>query len=162
MGRGFRAAMVALAVMVAAPVVAQESGDPPAAQALPDQVETARLIWTTLVALDQANRTGNYTVFRDIAAPSFQAANDAARLADIFRPLRDGRLDLSRAVLAAPEFIEPPRAIENGQFFVIGRFPSRPAGIVFEMLFEPVNGEWRLFGISVRADTMGGATPPQP
>ena len=40
------------------------------------------LVRTTLLALDQANKTGNYTVLRDLAAPGFQV-DTAARLAEI-------------------------------------------------------------------------------
>jgi hypothetical protein len=39
------------------------------------------LIRQTLLALDQANKTGNYTVLRDLGSPDFQA-NTAAGLAD--------------------------------------------------------------------------------
>src|SRR6266702_4668463 len=45
------------------------------------------LIRSTLLALDQANKTGNYTVLRDLGAPGFQA-NTAARLAEIFAKQR--------------------------------------------------------------------------
>jgi hypothetical protein len=41
------------------------------------------LIRSTVLALDQANKTGNYTVLRDLGAPGFPA-NTAARLAEIF------------------------------------------------------------------------------
>jgi hypothetical protein len=39
------------------------------------------LIRETLLALDQANKTGNYTVLRDLGSPDFQA-NSAARLTE--------------------------------------------------------------------------------
>jgi hypothetical protein len=52
------------------------------------------LIRSTLLALDQANKTGNYTVLRDIGAPGFQS-NTAARLGEIFAKLRNDNLDLS-------------------------------------------------------------------
>jgi hypothetical protein len=41
-------------------------------------------IRSALLALDQANKTGNYTVLRELGAPGFQAANTAARLSEIF------------------------------------------------------------------------------
>src|SRR5262249_54607445 len=51
------------------------------------------LIRTALLALDQANKTGNYTVLRDLGAPDFQA-NTAARLAEIFAQQRRDNVDL--------------------------------------------------------------------
>ncbi|MBC7018053.1 hypothetical protein G6O44_25355, partial [Salmonella enterica subsp. enterica serovar Enteritidis] len=53
------------------------------------------LVRSTLLALDQANKTGNYTVLRDLGAPGFQAGNNAARLAEIFASQRNDKLDLS-------------------------------------------------------------------
>jgi hypothetical protein len=60
------------------------------------------LIRTTLLALDQANKTGNYTVLRDIGAPGFQT-NTAARLGDIFAKLRNDNLDLSGVAAIDPQ-----------------------------------------------------------
>jgi hypothetical protein len=42
------------------------------------------LIRSSLLAVDQADKTGNYTVLRDLGAPGFQASNTAARLREIF------------------------------------------------------------------------------
>jgi hypothetical protein len=38
-----------------------------------------------------------------------------------------------------------------------GYFPGQPVQINFEMLFQAVDGRWRLFGLSVQP---GPATPP--
>jgi hypothetical protein len=38
------------------------------------------LVRSALIALQQANETGNYTVLRDLGAPGFEEANTAARL----------------------------------------------------------------------------------
>lgn len=133
---------------------------PAAAQtpALPDQAETARLVWSTLTALDQANRTGNYTVLRDLGAPGFREANTAADLAAIFATLRAQDPGLARVLSAEPVYREPPRLTEAGQLYLTGTFATRPTGIAFELLFEPVAGEWRLFGLSV--GPMAATDPP--
>ena len=60
------------------------------------------LIRSTLLALDQANKTGNYTVLRDIGAPGFQT-NSAARLGEIFAKLRNDNLDLSGVAVIDPQ-----------------------------------------------------------
>ena len=52
------------------------------------------LIRSTLFALDHANKTGNYTVLRDLGSPGFQS-NNAARLAEIFAAERKDNIDLS-------------------------------------------------------------------
>jgi len=56
--------------------------------AMPVSTEQALyLIRSTLLTLNDANRSGNYTVLRDLAAPDFQARNTAADLSQsFFRP----------------------------------------------------------------------------
>lgn len=53
------------------------------------------LIRRTLLALNDANMSGNYSVLRDLASPPFQAANNPARLATVFAKLRSRNLDLA-------------------------------------------------------------------
>jgi hypothetical protein len=55
---------------------------------VPDTARAEYMIKTTLVALNHANLTGNYTVLRDLGSPRFRAGNDAARLAAIFSPAK--------------------------------------------------------------------------
>lgn len=116
---------------------------------LPDQPAIARLVWSTLIAVDHANRTGNYTVLRDLGAPGFREANTAADLATIFANLRAQDPGLGQILSADPVYREPPRLTETGQLYINGQFPGRPNGIGFELLFDSHAGEWRLFGISV-------------
>jgi hypothetical protein len=149
-------------VLLIAPAVRGQSAEAPVA---PDRFETARLVWTTLIAVDHANRTGNYSVLRDLAAPGFQRANDPARLATIFARIREAKLGLGRVVLATPVYTETPEVLESGLYRVTGQFPARPAGIDFEMLFQQVEGQWRLYGIAIvplaaaKAPATEGAAP---
>jgi hypothetical protein len=70
-------------------------GAPPLQRPLPVSIEQALyLIRSTLLTLNDANRSGNYTVLRDLAAPDFQARNNAAELAQIFSDLRRRNFDL--------------------------------------------------------------------
>jgi hypothetical protein len=116
---------------------------------LPDQAEMTLMVWSTLSAVDQANRTGNFTVLRDLGAPGFREANTAATLARVFSGLLSEDPGLGRVMLSEPVYREPPRLTDDGKLYMAGSFPGRPVGIGFELLFEPVNGEWLLFGISV-------------
>ncbi|MGO8737533.1 hypothetical protein [Rhodoblastus sp.] len=122
------------------------------------------LIKSTLMALDQANKTGNYTVLRDLAAPGFAAANNAARLGDIFANLRRDRVDLSGVLVLDPQLTVMPEINPQGMLHLAGFFPSVPTQLNFEMLFAPVDGQWRLFGISTNLASSApvAPTPPQP
>lgn len=145
----------------AAPTLAQSSA---AAQmrstpSAPDGSAIVGLIVSTLSALDHANLTGNYTVFRDLGAPGFREANDATRLAQIFTNVRAQRLELSRLYLGSPQLAETPTLDQNGMLRVKGLLPAQPKQIFFELLYQWGGERWGLFGISV--GTADGAAPPE-
>ena len=126
---------------------------------LPVSLEQALyLIRSTLLTLNDANRSGNYTVLHDLAAPSFQAKNSPADLAQIFTDLRNRHFDLFAVALAAPQLSAPPHLEGGGMLRLSGEFPTRPLQINFDLLFENVGGQWRLFGISVQTPQ----APPAP
>jgi hypothetical protein len=118
------------------------------------------LIRSALLALDQANKTGNYTVLRDLGSPDFQA-NTAAQLAEIFAQQRRDNVDLSGVAVIEPQLTLLPQIEANGMMRMAGFFPSVPTQVNFELLYAPVGGRWRLFGLSV---SFGQAAPaaPQP
>lgn len=134
---------------------------PPAAapapqQPLPVSIEQALfLIRSTLLTLNDANRSGNYTVLRDLAAPEFQAKNTAADLAQAFADLRRRGFDLFGAALLAPQLTAAPALDAEKRLRLTGFFPTRPLQINFDLSFQVVGGQWRLFGISI-------ATPEAP
>ena len=119
------------------------------------------LVRSSLLALDQANKTGNYTVLRDIGAPGFQS-NSAARLGEIFAKLRNDNLDLSGVAVIDPQLNLLPQIEANGLMRMAGFFPSVPTQVNFDLSFAPVNGQWRLFGISVSIGQSGPAAPEPP
>lgn len=117
--------------------------------------QISMLIRTTLVALHQANVTGNYTVLRDLGAMSFQRINSPARLGQVFTRVRQARLDLSPAVLLDSIMTKRPVIDGNGLLQLEGRVPSQPLNIIFKMAFRLEGGRWRIFSLAV------GAQPPQ-
>jgi hypothetical protein len=119
------------------------------------------LIRSSLLALDQANKTGNYTVLRDIGAPGFQS-NTAARLGEIFAKLRNDNLDLSGVAVIDPQLNLLPQIEASGLMHMAGFFPSVPTQVNFDLAFAPVNGQWRLFGISVSIGQSVPAAPAPP
>ena len=71
--------------------------------AVPEAAKLRLLIYTSLIAINQANLTGNYTVLRDLGAPAFRDANTSARLVEIFSGLRRRNIDLSPILLLDPK-----------------------------------------------------------
>jgi hypothetical protein len=113
------------------------------------------LIRSTMLTLNDANRSGNYSVLRDLAAPSFRTKNSPADLAMTFADLRQRKFDLFAAAIAAPQFTAAPAADAAGRVRLTGYFPTRPLRINFDLVYENVDGHWLLFGVAI-------ATPPAP
>jgi hypothetical protein len=161
--------LAALAVMAAPGARAQQSKSepkPPPAAYVPTPAPIDRngvliLIRSTLLALDHANKTGNYTVLRDLGSPAFQS-NTAARLAEIFAPQRKDNIDLSGVVVLEPQLTLLPQIEANGMMHMAGFFPSVPTQVNFEMAYAPVDRQWRLFGVSVAFGQAGPVAPPSP
>jgi hypothetical protein len=116
---------------------------------VPDPIVVNRLIWSAMAAVDHANQTGNYSVLRELGAPSFQANNSAASLGGIFKVLRDQKLDVGHTLVVAPTLQFPPALGPNGLLRIRGSFPLRPAPIGFDLLYQNIAGQWRIFGIAV-------------
>jgi hypothetical protein len=113
------------------------------------------LVRSTLMTLNDANRSGNYSVLRDLAAPDFQARNSAADLAQSFADLRRRNFDLFAAALLAPQFTSEPAPDASGRLRLTGFFPTSPLRISFDLTLQSVGGQWRLLVVSV-------ATPAAP
>lgn len=129
---------------------------PASATAVPDGATLMTLIRGSVLALNQANISGDYSVLRDLGASGFQEANSPAKLADAFANIRARGLDLSPIAVIDPRLLRPAAIDNNGYLRLAGYFPSRPEAVNFDLAFRFEGGKWRLFGIGV--DT----TPEQP
>lgn len=163
MTRGIETFFVALALVTMSPAAwpAETSKTPPKksevapavakpkAPAVPDDYKLTMLIRTTLIALSQANATGNYSVLRDLAAPDFQQANNQAKLTDIFANIRNKHVDLSPTLFYAPQLVRPPAIEASGLLRLSGLIPTKPEQVSFDLAFQPIGDDWRLYGIAV-------------
>ncbi|MCR6672483.1 hypothetical protein [Devosia ginsengisoli] len=143
-------------------VLAQSEETAPAVEPEPANIDrngVLILVRTALLALDQANKTGNYTVLRDLGSPGFQA-NSAAQLGEIFASQRANGLDLAGVAVLEPQLTVLPQIRGDGMLRMAGFFPSVPTQVNFDLLFTPTNRQWRLFGISINL-TQGGPVAPE-
>lgn len=159
---GACAASDAAIFMIAAPVHAQERGvqptqpGQPPAQTLqsgrltPSQLELSKIIWSIVAAVDHANRSGNYSVLRDISAQAFQSNYNPARLTEVFAGLRKSKIDLSNVLLVPPTYYQAPQMVREDLFRVKGIFQLRPTSIQFDMLMQWEQGRWKLAGIDLQ------------
>lgn len=143
-----------LSAGLTAPVRAQSSEPPLSSQPVPSGLELSKMIWSTMAAVDHANQSGNYSVLRDNAAPGFQILNNPARLSEIFAGLRASRVDLSNTLLLAPSYHAAPAVVEKGVIRVQGAFGLRPTAISFDLYYQWVQGNWRLYGLSIGQESI--------
>jgi hypothetical protein len=151
----------------APPAAGQQPKGQPQPQAkvpLPPPEQMAMLIQTAVVALSQANLTSNFSVLHALGAPGFQQANSPAKLAEVFKNLREQNIDLTPVILFSPVLLREPVITEQGMLHLVGYYKTTPQQVNFEVLFQPVSGQWRLFGISVRTTPAPAAqaAPGQP
>lgn len=116
---------------------------------MPDTYKLNMMIRTTLIALNQANQTGNYSVLRDLGTPQFQAMNSDAQLAVIFAALRQRNLDLSPLLFFDPQLARQPTIEPGGVLRLAGLIPTTPERILFDMGFERIGDQWRLSAIVI-------------
>lgn len=165
--RGAAAAAVALvlagAVWCDAWGQAPKQGEPKPGQTavekppIPSNKQLAVLIQTAVVALSQANVTGNYTVLHAMAAPDFQKTNRPEKLAQTFASVR--KIDLTPVIIFSPVLAKQPAIDDKNILRLTGHYETAPQRVLFDLLFQPVAGHWRLFGISIATQIVH---PPAP
>ncbi len=116
---------------------------------LPQQARLVALVRSAVILVNHANQTGNYTVLRDMAAPAFQRTNSAARLGTIFAKLRQRDFDLMPILIAPPTFTEQPAINDNGFLHLTGYFPTYPEQVMFDLVYQHWENEWKLFNLRI-------------
>jgi hypothetical protein len=128
--------------------------------AMPSAEKIVLLIRSTLGTLNDAIQTGNFTVLRDMGAPSFREANSATRLGQAFSDIASKGIDLSAVAVIAPQLTEAPALDQQKAILHLkGYFPGKPVQIDFELLYQVVEGRWRVFGLSVQPTNSTAQTP---
>jgi hypothetical protein len=118
---------------------------------MPDAEKIVLLLRSSLLTLNDALQTGNFTVLRDVAAPGFREANSAARLSEIFGGIARQGVDLTAVAIIVPQLTEPPALDHKTNMVRIkGFFPGQPVRIDFDVAYQAVGSRWRLFGLSVQ------------
>jgi hypothetical protein len=148
---------VLLLAVSTGPAAAQAPRPAAAVNAIPDQAGLARMVWSTMAAVDHANKTGNYNVLRGLGSPDFQASNGAPALSRIFASLREQGVNLSDTLSIEPSYEFPP-ALEGGMLRLRGAFRMRPQAVQFDLLYQWNQG-WMLQGIAVRTVPFSSLPP---
>jgi hypothetical protein len=121
----------------------------PPAPAIPSQQQTTVMVRSAILALDQAMRTGNFTVLRDLGSARFRDRNSAAQLVLTFAK-QGAAVNLLPAAILEPKLTAPPAINKDGLLVIEGVFDiGQPGAFTFGLAYETVGQDWRLFEISV-------------
>lgn len=106
-----------------------------------DRILVHSLIKSSILSLNQANQTGNYSVLRELGSPEFQANNTNEDLALIFKEIRETGLDFAAIVEYNPIFDIEPTLDDQNNLRVMGYFSTFPK-IEFDLGYQLVNGRF--------------------
>ena len=98
---------------------------------------------------------GKILTFRGV---EFQCRSPA-RWFGLFSDLRRRNFDLYGAALLAPQFTVVPALDQSGMLHLAGYIPTRPQQINFDLVFQVVGNQWRLYGISIATPEAAPAQP---
>jgi hypothetical protein len=105
-----------------------------------------------LLSFNDANVTGNYSVFHAKLSKPFRDQFPVERLQRTFRDFNKKHIDFDIIAALKPTYDPPPRIDDNGKLLVKGHFPTEPLRLYFDLEFIPSDGEWKLISINVKVD----------
>ena len=117
--------------------------------AIPTLEQAVYLARATLIALDHANRTGNYAVLRELSARTFKSSHAEEQLSTIFAGLRRASLDLTASAVRQPLWQSAPIVERDGTLRLVGTMPASPVAVRFNLGFIVDDGLWKLNAISI-------------
>ena len=113
-----------------------------------DRNGAVMLMRNALIALDQANKTNEYSVLRATASEAFQV-NSTGKLSEIFAGQRREGLNLAYVAIMEPRWTVEPQVEPSGLIHMAGYFEVTPVPVAFDLLFTQQKGQWLLFGVTV-------------
>jgi len=113
------------------------------------------LIKTSLLSLNDANLTGNYTVLHAKLAKPFRDQFSPDRLKKVFKTFADQKADWGLIAAKAPVATSPSTIDKRGALVVRGYFDTAPSRLTYELDFIPSEGEWKPIMLNVRVKPPG-------
>lgn len=136
-----------LAVLLLAAPLARGQNQVPSERAL------EALVKASLLSFNDANVTGNYTVFHAKLSKPFRQQFSPERLKETFKEFNEKNVDIDIVAALKPTYTSVPSVDAEGKLLVKGYFPTEPMRVNFELDFIPSDGEWKLVRINVKVDT---------
>jgi hypothetical protein len=124
-------------------------GTPAFALDTPSATVQEILIKTSLLTFNDANITGNYSVFHAKAAKAFRDQFSVEKVAEAFKGFHDRHVYLDLIAAKAPVPSEPAKVDKDGRLTLKGYFDSSPSKVYYDLAYIFVGDEWQLISINV-------------
>ena len=136
--------LVATLVVLLAATAVQAENEVPTERAL------EALVKGSLLTLNDANVTGNYSVMHAKLSRPFREQFSVEKFRAAFKQFRVENTDYDIIAAMAPTYDPKPAIDKDGTLVVKGTFPTEPSRVRFDLEFIPSEGEWKLITIQVK------------
>lgn len=116
---------------------------------LPDRKLATALIYETIISVNNASQTQNYSVLRALAAPAFKKKYSDEKLEKTFGHLAKKGINLRPLILLTPTIQKSQYAPRNNLFRLKGFIPTAKIKLDFEMIYQFHQGAWRIYAIQL-------------
>ncbi|HVZ53962.1 MAG TPA: hypothetical protein VG986_18480 [Pseudolabrys sp.] len=137
----------------ATPVLAAEAAT--VESKVPSALTQEILVKTTLLTLNDANVTGNYTVLHAKLAKPFREQFNADRLKQIFKSFAEQNIDWQMIAAKSPVSTAEPAIDKRGALLLRGYFDTAPSRLSYDLDFLPSEGEWKPIKLNVKVKPPG-------
>ena len=125
-----------------------------AAEPVPSPMTQEILIKTSLLTLNDAIVSGNYTVLHAKLAKPFREQFSPDRLKQAFHSFADKKVDMVAVAAVAPVATNEPQIDDRGTLTLRGRFEVGRSRLTYELDFVVSEGEWKPLGLNVNVKPM--------
>ncbi|OFX05424.1 MAG: hypothetical protein A3D94_20980 [Alphaproteobacteria bacterium RIFCSPHIGHO2_12_FULL_66_14] len=108
------------------------------------------LVKSALLSFNDANLTGNYSVFHAKLSKPFRQQYTVEKLKETFKEFNAKSIDIDIVAAMKPTYSPMPAVDGDGKLIVKGFFPTDPTRVNFELGFIPSDGEWKLISLNVK------------
>jgi hypothetical protein len=119
------------------------------AQKVPSATVQEMLIKAALLSFNDANVTGNYSVFHAKLSKPFRDQYPPEKLAATFKAFRDQHVDFELVVAKQPVPAEEAKVDDRGVLTIKGYFDTQPSRVNYDLAFILSDGDWKLIRINV-------------
>jgi hypothetical protein len=122
---------------------------------IPSPFSQEVLIKASLLSLNDANVTGNYTVLHAKLAKPFREQFSPDKLKQAFKDFADKKIDFEIVVAKPPIPVKDALVDERGALQLRGYFDTTPSRVIYELDFIASEGEWKAIKLNVDIKPVG-------